>query len=116
MTPVYLMANVLSAGVFLYFGTMSLAADGMREDFERFGMSHLRRVTGALEVLGGLGLVAGLFFLELAIVSAGGLALLMLLGLWARVRHGDSTAQMLPAALLVIVNLFIAWRATAVIA
>jgi DoxX-like family len=115
MTPVYLMANALSVGVFLYFGTVCLVADGMREDFERFGMSHLRRLTGVLEVLGGLGLVAGLFFLELAIVSAGGLALLMLLGLLARVRQGDSTAQMLPAALLVILNLFIAWRATAVI-
>jgi uncharacterized membrane protein YphA (DoxX/SURF4 family) len=115
MTPVYLVANVLSAGVFLYFGTVCLVADGMKEDFERFGMSHLRRLTGALEVLGALGLVAGLLVPALSIVSAGGLALLMLLGVWTRVRERDSTTQMLPAALLVILNLFIAWSATAAI-
>ena len=111
MTPVYIVANALSVLVFLYFGSMCLFGDGMREDFERFGLSRLRRLTGALEVLGALGLVAGLFIHALAIVSGAALALLMVLGLVTRVRQRDSLIQMLPAAVLVAINVYIAWSA-----
>ena len=111
MTLAYIVANALSVLVFLYFGSMCLFGNGMREDFERFGLSRLRRLTGALEVLGALGLVAGLFIHALAVVSGAALALLMVLGLLTRVRHRDSLNQMLPAAVLVAINVYIAWSA-----
>ena len=34
----------------------------MKRDFERFGLSHLRVLTGSLEVLGALGLMAGFWW------------------------------------------------------
>lgn len=116
MTFLYISANVLSVLVFLSFGVWCLFAGGMREDFDRFGMRHLRIVTGLLEVLGALGLIGGFFVPTLATVSAGGLALLMALGLLTRLRHRDTMAQMFPAAMLMIVNLFIVWRATSAVA
>ncbi len=116
MTLLYTVANVLSVGVFLSFGLWCLFAGGMREDFERFGLRHLRLVTGALEVLGSLGLVAGFFVPQLAIVSGAGLALLMVLGLLTRLQHRDSMQQMLPAALLIMVNGYIAFHAWSTLA
>ncbi|MDZ7632121.1 MAG: DoxX family protein [Gemmatimonadaceae bacterium] len=111
MTLVYLAANALSISVFLYFGASSLLADGMRADFERFGLSRLRLLTGALELVGALGLLVGLIFHTLAIVSAVGLALLMSMGVAVRIRQRDSVLQMLPAGCLIVVNLYIAWHA-----
>ncbi|HYW51449.1 MAG TPA: DoxX family protein [Gemmatimonadaceae bacterium] len=113
MTLLYVGANVLSAGVFLCFGLWCLFGGGMKEDFDRFGMSRLRILTGVLEVLGAIGLMAGQFVPGLAILSGGGLALLMTLGLLTRVRQRDSLVQMVPAALLIVVNGYIAihaWR------
>jgi hypothetical protein len=108
MTLLYLGANALSVAVFLTFGVWCLFAGGMREDFDRFGLSRLRILTGALEVAGALGLVAGYFVSALAVASGTGLALLMTIGLITRLRQRDTMSQMLPAASLIVVNLFIA--------
>lgn len=112
MTLIYLGANALSVAVFLTFGVWCLFAGGMREDFERFGLSRLRMLTGLLEVSGALGLVAGFFLAELAVLSGVGLALLMTLGLLTRLRQRDTMPQMLPAAALIVVNVYIAWYAS----
>jgi hypothetical protein len=116
MTLLYLSANALSVTVFLSFGLWCVFAGGMRKDFDRFGISQLRILTGVLEVSGALGLIAGYFLVELAVLSGGGLALLMTIGLLARLRHRDSIQQMLPAAILIVVNVFIAWFALTTVA
>lgn len=111
MTLAYRGLTALSVLVFLYYGLSSLFANGMAADFERFGLSRLRLLTGTLELLGALGLIAGQFIPGLAIVSAGGLALLMAMGVLTRIRVRDSALQMLPAGLLMCGNAFIAWYA-----
>ncbi len=116
MTLLYLVANALSVTVFLSFGLWCVFAGGMREDFERFGMSRLRILTGVLEVSGALGLIAGYFIAELAVLSGVGLALLMAVGLLTRLRQRDTMEQMLPAAALILVNMFIAWFASTTVA
>jgi hypothetical protein len=108
MTLLYLGANALSVTVFLTFGVWCLFAGGMREDFDRFGLSRFRILTGALEVAGALGLVAGYFISGLAAASGIGLAMLMTIGLITRVRQRDTIPQMLPATALIVVNVFIA--------
>lgn len=100
---------VVSSALFLFYGIACLGFDRMKRDFERFGLSHLRTLTGTLEVLGALGLVAGLYWPPLVPLSAGGLALMMLVGIVARIRVLDSLAQTLPALVLMLVNLFIVW-------
>ncbi len=59
MGLVYHVANAVSIALFLYYGMACLVAGGMADEFERYGLSRFRRVTGALEVLGALGLLAG---------------------------------------------------------
>lgn len=111
MTLAYQSLTAFSALVFLYYGTSCLFANGMVADFERFGLSRIRILTGSLEVLGASGLIAGQFIPPLAIVSAAGLSLLMALGLLTRVRLRDSLQETLPAAVLMVVNAYLAWYA-----
>ncbi len=112
MILAYQVLTALSAIVFLYYGISCLCANGMADDFERFGMADLRILVGTLEVLGAVGLVVGQWIPVLLIVSAGGLALLMLLGLLTRVRQRDSLREILPAGVLMVVNAIIAWNAS----
>ena len=105
-------AKATSIGLFLFYGLLCLFADGMVDEFERYGLSRYRRLTGALEVLGAAGLLVGYASPTLDVVSAGGLAVLMVLGLAVRIRVRDSVVQMLPAAFLLVVNAFIVVRAS----
>ena len=111
MSALYYASLVVSATLFLFYGTACLCFEAMRRDFERFGLSRLRTFVGTLEVLGALGLIVGQLWPPLVPLSAGGLALLMFVGVATRIRALDSLAQTLPALVLMCVNLFIAWVA-----
>lgn len=107
----YHVANAVSILAFGMYGLLVLFADGMAEDFERFGLSRYRRLTGSLEVLGALGLLVGYLVPPITLVASGGLALLMLLGIGTRIRVGDTLGEIIPAVVLLCVNLFILARA-----
>lgn len=104
MTTSILIATVASALLFLGYGSLVLFSGGMRSEFERFGLPHFRRTTGALEVLGGLGLLVGILSRPILAVSSGGLALLMLLGVITRIRVRDPLPDIVPAAALMVLN------------
>lgn len=103
--------RALSALAFLGYGIACLTTQHMVAEFERFGLSRFRRFVGALEFLGGLGLLAGYFHRPLLLLSSGGLTLLMLLGVWTRVRIRDSMLETLPAAAFLVLNGFVFWFA-----
>jgi hypothetical protein len=115
MAFAYGTAIVVSAGLFLSYGLLCLFSDGMRAEFERFGLARYRRLTGSLEVLGGVGLLVGFLVPVILVVSSTGLVLLMLLGVFARVRVRDPLLEILPAAALMAVNLFILLQAWAIV-
>ena len=79
----------------------------MRREFERYELSRFRFLTGSLQLAGAAGLVMGLVFPPLTLLAAGGLSLLMMLGVAARVRVNDSLVQITPAALLSTLNLIL---------
>jgi uncharacterized membrane protein YphA (DoxX/SURF4 family) len=107
MASARLVAVLVSAALFLGYGSLCLLSDGMRAEFERFGLSRFRRLTGGLEVLGGVGLLVGLLVPAVLVAASAGLALLMLLGVIARVRVRDPFVELLPAGVLLVANLFI---------
>ena len=108
MEIAYLITNALSIMVFLGYGLLCILSDGMVEEFHRYGLSHFRRLVGLLEVAGAVGLGAGLVIRPLAVLSATGLSVLMLLAVLARMRVRDSVLKTLPALVLLLVNVFIA--------
>lgn len=106
MTLVSLL-TVFSSAAFLGYGLLCVASVSMEREFTRFGLAHLRVLTGSLEILGGVGLLVGLAWPPALGLSSGGLALLMLCGVGVRVSVGDALVQMVPALGLMLLNLYI---------
>ena len=100
-------SKVLSIVLFLYYGLTGLFTDARVAEFERFGLSRFRKLTGSLEVLGALGLLFGYVVPVLTLLASGGLTLMMILGLATRLRVRDPFAAMLPALALMLVNFYI---------
>lgn len=94
--------QVLLAPAFLGAGGQKLAATGqMVEEFDRYGYPQWFRVfTGAVEVTGGLGMVAGLFRPALTVPAALLLSATMAGALATHIRLGDPAKNMAPPAVL----------------
>jgi hypothetical protein len=101
--------------VFIIYGLMCLATDHMKLEFIRYNLIRYRKLTGTLEFLGGLGLFLGTIKTTLLIISSAGLSLLMLLGVIIRIKVKDRPIQILPAFSLMLMNIFILFRALAIL-
>jgi hypothetical protein len=76
----------------------------MKLEFKRFGLEKLGRLTAVLQLLGGLGLLIGLMVIPLLVFSAGGLTLLMAIGVLVRIRVRDSFWITIPALFYLFLN------------
>ncbi len=103
--------KILSIAAFLFYGSVCLVSEAMVLEFERYGLARLRVLTGSLEVLGALSLLAGYVYPQLVIVGSGGLSLLMLMGVAVRVSIGDPLVAMVPALALFAVNALVLYDA-----
>jgi hypothetical protein len=97
----------LSGATFVSYGIVCLTTNHMKAEFNRYGLSRYRTLVGALELLGGCGLFLGTLIPILHFVSSGGLSLLMVLGLRARWKVKDRPLLLLPAFILLLLNLWI---------
>lgn len=79
----------------------------MKEEFKRFGLEKLGLLTVILELIGAIGLIIGLKYHFLLLISSLGLALLMFLGLIVRIRLKDSFWISLPALFYMLLNTYI---------
>ena len=111
MNLLYQASKVLSILLFLYYGLAVLVSNAMVEEFHRFGLTGFRKPTGVLELLGALGLILGYFVSPFTVAAAGGLALMMAVGIFVRLRCGDSLVDAVPAFIMMLMNLFIAFYA-----
>ena len=99
--PVLALISGLS---FLRYGYRVLFREELREEFARYGVPGLRNVVGVAEVLGGAAVLLGLVVAPLGAIGAGGLTVLMLLGLAIRISIHDPPRLMVPAAVLAVLN------------
>jgi hypothetical protein len=95
----------ISGLTFIFYGLLCLLTDHMKIEFKRYGFSQFRKLTGTLELLGGAGLLLGQYYTPLLILSAAGLALLMFLGVIVRLKTKDQLIEILPAFILMVINL-----------
>lgn len=95
----------ISGLTFIFYGLLCLLTGHMKKEFTRYGLSRFRTLTGALELLGGMGVLVGRHYHPLLVFSAAGLALLMFLGIIVRLRTRDPLIEILPAFILLLVNL-----------
>jgi uncharacterized membrane protein YphA (DoxX/SURF4 family) len=97
----------LSGLAFIFYGIDCISSEKMSTEFKRFGIARFRLLTGLLEILGGLGQLIGLQWRGILVFSSIGLSILMLLGVLTRVRVGDPFQKMIPAFLLLGLNVWI---------
>lgn len=98
---------IFSGLSFLVYGVLCVATENMKKEFERFGLRKFRVMTGLLEILGGLGLLIGLWWPPATVIASAGLTALMFLGVGVRLWIKDSLFETLPALSLMFVNLYI---------
>ena len=79
----------------------------MKSEFERFGLERFGPLTAVLELVGGLGLLIGLKYQLILVLSSAGLALLMLLGVSVRIKVKDTFMVTFPAILFMFLNAYI---------
>ena len=103
----HVMVIVLTGLTFIVYGSLCLLTDHMVTEFTRYGLSRFRKLTGILELLGGVGLIVGLFYPPILFLSSLGLSVLMFLGVLVRLKTRDPLVEILPAFILMIVNILI---------
>ena len=98
---------IFSSISFLAYGMAYFTSHKMKGEFIRFGLSRFGMLTAILEILGALGLLVGLLFNYILLISSGGLALLMFLGVAVRLRIKDGLWVSSPALFYLFLNVYI---------
>jgi putative oxidoreductase len=88
MSILIIIVQVVLGLLFVSIGSMTVAGRKMFvENFRRFGYPQwFRVVTGSLEILGGLGLLTGIWLPWLAALASAGLTLVMLGAVFTEIR------------------------------
>lgn len=102
---------MISGLTFIFYGLLCLTTSHMINEFERYKLLRFRNLVGFLELLGGTGLLIGLRYSFIKMVASLGLSILMLLGVIVRVKIKDSFILIIPAFILMILNLYIFYQA-----
>ncbi|CAN5910820.1 hypothetical protein BH11GEM2_BH11GEM2_28080 [soil metagenome] len=113
MQPVTVLVQALSLLAFGFYGALTLLSRDMAAEFERYGLGRLRVFIASFQIVGSLGLLAGFYSRPLLLVSALGFTTMMLLALLVRVRIRDPLVAMIPAFVLMCLNLYLVLRAIA---
>lgn len=80
----------------------------MKLEFQRFQLSEVKRkITGVLQILGGIFLLLGFISPLAGLIAAGGLTIQMLLGFMVRLKIKDSIILSFPSFVFMILNAYI---------
>jgi hypothetical protein len=97
----------ISSLSFMAYGISYFTSTKMKSEFKRFGLEKVGALNTILELLGALGLLVGFMLRPILLISAGGLAILMLLGVAIRIKVKDSIWVSIPALFFMVLNAFI---------
>ena len=107
MPMIQVVAEGISVVVFLWYGAGCFLSKKMVLEFDRYRLPRLRIITGTLQIAGSIGLIAGNYYQPLSVISAGGLALMMLAAFLTRIRIRDSFLYSIPSLALLLLNGYI---------
>lgn len=95
---------LISSLSFIGYGIAYFKSPEMKSEFKRFGLEKAGTLTVVLELLGAVGLLVGFKLQLILLISAGGLAILMFLGVIVRIKVNDSLWKSLPALFFFVLN------------
>lgn len=101
---------LISSLSFFGYAVSYFISPNMKKEFKRFGLEKIGLITIILELLGAAGLIIGLLFNPILLISSLGLALLMIAGLIVRIRLKDSLFVSLPALFFAGLNTYIFYK------
>jgi hypothetical protein len=104
LIPLFDAAVWISSLSFVGYGITYFTSPHMKQEFIRFGLPGLGRMTAVFQILGAAGLLAGFRFPILLVLASGGLALMMLVGVAVRVKLKDSLWVSIPALFFLMLN------------
>lgn len=107
MNTLFILLVLVSGISFIIYGCLLLISPKMKNEFIRFDLEKFAKLTGLLELIGGTGMIVGLWVSFILLMSSGGLALLMLLGFGVRLKMRDGFWVSLPSFFFMILNLYI---------
>ncbi|MGL2992849.1 DoxX family protein [Flavobacterium sp. TSSA_36] len=107
---VYKICIFLSSISFFGYVISYFTSPHMKGEFKRFGLEKLGLLTIILQCIGAAGLLIGLYYQPLLLLSSLGLGTLMLLGLLVRIRLKDSLWISIPALFYMFLNFYIFWE------
>lgn len=95
---------LISSLSFLGYSISYFTSSHMKREFERFNLKKFGPLVILFEVLGSIGLLVGIYYSPILLVSSGGLTTLMFLGVATRFKVKDSLRVTLPALFFMILN------------
>ena len=98
---------LISSFSFFAYTIYYFKSSKMEMEFKRFGLEKFGLIIITLQFLGATGLMVGLVFNPLLIISSLGLALLMLAGFLVRLKLKDGILVSLPALFYMSLNAYI---------
>jgi len=101
---------LISSISFIVYGVTYFTLPHMKNEFRRFGLEKLGLLTAILELSGAFGLIVGLMLNSILLISSGGLAILMFLGVVVRLKIGDSLRATSPALFYMLLNSYIFYK------
>ena len=107
MNTLYIILILFSGVSFVVYGGLLFTSTGMQNEFKRFGLERFTKLIGLLELLGGVGLLVGLKFHFVLLISSCGLAILMFLGFGVRLKMKDGLWLSFPSLFFMLINLYI---------
>lgn len=99
-----LLLVVFSGVSFLIYGIGSFNSKKMNSEFKRWGYKDYRYLIGTFQLLGGIGLLIGLFFKPLIILSSLCLTIMMIVAVYVRFKIRDPFEMILPALFYTLIN------------
>ena len=101
---------IFSSISFMGYAISYFISPKMKNEFKRFGLKRYGTTVILFELLGALGLLFGLYFPLLLMISSLGLTVLMLMGVLVRIKVKDGFLVTLPAGFYMVLNAFIFWK------
>jgi len=103
--------TIFSGVSFLFFGCACFVSKKIKIEFERYGLPSFRKMIGALQLLGGVGLIVGMVCsTTLQLYAAFGLSVLMFLGFLVRIKIKDAFLLAAPSLFYALLNAYICYE------
>ena len=109
----YFLTIVLFTGIsFVAYGINSFVSMRMKKEFKRWGLENKRKTIACCQLVGGAGLLLGLEWNMILILSSAFLGVMMLVAIGVRIKVKDDISDILPAFAYLVLSALILYEAS----